>query len=164
MKRLIPLLALAFMLIAGSELMACAGCGCSAQKGKAKAHAHGKVNYIDAATVQKFIAEKKGLTIIDVLGAESYAKNHIKGAKSIPLAKLEGLMGTLKKDAPIIVYCANLKCKASTKAAKLLMKAGFTEVYDYEAGIADWVKKKLPIGTGKVCKCGFVKGSPPCCK
>lgn len=63
--------------------------------------------------------------------------------------------------------CSGCGCQAkkeTVKAAKLLMKHGFSNVFDYKNGIAEWKEAKLPLGTGKVCDCGMVKGSPLCCK
>lgn len=142
---------------------ACAGCGCSAS---AKKDAEDNVKYIEKAELQKLIKANDNLVIVDVLRPDSYIKNHIKGAINIPLAKLydQKYIDLLKKYKTVVVYCANKRCKASTKAAKLLMKHGLKNVLDYENGIAEWKESNLPLGSGKKCKCGAAKGSPVCCK
>jgi rhodanese-related sulfurtransferase len=44
------------------------------------------------------------------------------------------------KDQMIIVYCANIDCDSSTKAAEKLDEAGFTKVFDYRVGAEGWHK------------------------
>jgi rhodanese-related sulfurtransferase len=93
--------------------------------------------------------KEKGVVLVDVLSSESYAKGHIKGAISIPLNELEKKIGTLNKADKIIVYCASKKCQASVKAAKLLIKHGFKNVYDYKSGLKEWIESGLPISAKK---------------
>lgn len=140
----------------------CSTCGCWNKKNADES----EIKFIDKAEVQGMIKDEKSLVIIDALSPESYAKAHIKGAISIPLAKLsdEKVLKSLDKDKTYVVYCANKKCQASTKAAKILLANGFKKVFDYKAGMADWTGNKLPTGTAKLCKCGMAKGSPTCCK
>lgn len=51
------------------------------------------------------------------------------------------------KNAPVIVYCASNECQLSPQAAKHLDRLGYTQVFDYEAGKADWEKADLPVET-----------------
>lgn len=124
------------------------------------------VQYIDKTEVQKMIKESKDLVIIDVLSPESYSKGHIKGAINIPLAKLneKEVLNSLDKNKTYIVYCANKRCKASTKAAKLLLNNGFKKVFDYENGIAEWKAENLPLGTAKSGSCEKSKTCKISCK
>ena len=108
----------------------------------------------------------KNLVVIDVLSSKSFAKAHVEGAISIPLAKLSSpaVLKGLDKSKTSVVYCASAKCHASVAGAEILLKNGFTKVYDYKDGLAGWKAGKLPLKTAKLCKCGAVKGSPSCCK
>lgn len=145
------------------EMLACDTCGCQAPKAAAQKV---EVKYITKADVQKKVKDNKDLVIIDVLSPKSYAAAHIKGAINIPLNKLhnDDILKSLDKNKTYIVYCASKQCKASTKAAKLLLDHGFKNVLDYENGIAEWKAEKLPTETAELCKCGMAKGSPACCK
>ena len=127
------------------DAIACSGCGCQVKKTEQK------VNYIDKAEMQKMIKDQKNLVIIDVLSPASYAKSHVKGAISIPLDKLhdDSVLKTLDKDKTYIVYCANKKCQASTKGAKILLEHGYKNVYDNKNGIAEWKEENLPTETSK---------------
>ncbi len=78
-------------------------------------------------------------TLVDVLSSESYAKEHIAGAISIPLVDLEKKAESLlKKEDTIVVYCASFECSASTKAAEKLMEMGYKNVLDYKGGLKDY--------------------------
>ena len=116
---------------------------CPAHKPKDKAEAKPEVIYITLEKLQTMIAEDKNLVIIDVLSAESFAKSHVKGAINIPLAKFESgeALKDLDKEKTYVVYCANQKCKASTKAAEILLKNGYKNVFDYENGLEEWEQK-----------------------
>lgn len=130
--------------------LACeAGCCCCSDSPKsAMAEKKKEVVFITKEDVQKMIREK-GVVLIDVLSPESYAKGHIKGAINIPLSNLEKNMEALKKYDKIIVYCASKKCHASVKAAKLLIKHGFGNVYDYKNGLKEWIESGLPLSVPK---------------
>lgn len=98
------------------------------------------VKYITKEKLSKLMDSEKKLVILDVLGPDSFSKNHIKGAINIPFAELKEKVanGSLDRSVPIVTYCASYKCKASTKAAQLLEKEGFRKVYDYKGGLAEW--------------------------
>jgi len=106
-----------------------------------------QVTYITKDRLQEMIAAHEDLLIVDVLDASSFAKARIAGAVNVPLARMKEALGdcfaAMPKDRPIVVYCANQRCKASTKAAEMLMAAGFTNVVDYENGLAEWVESGL---------------------
>lgn len=42
------------------------------------------------------------------------------------------------KDTKLVFYCANVKCKASHKAAERALEAGYTDVNVLPAGVAGW--------------------------
>lgn len=50
-------------------------------------------------------ARAQTVTILDVRDDASYAQGHIPGALHIAFARIEGEMGTLPKNKPIVTYC-----------------------------------------------------------
>lgn len=96
---------------------------------------------------QKMEGTKEGrlddMTIINTLPSHQFAETRIPGAINIPekdeqfVDRVKSIVGN-DKDAEIVVYCANSRCDSSTNAAKKLESAGFTHVFDYEAGAQDW--------------------------
>lgn len=86
------------------------------------------------------------LRLVNVLDKELFDDAHIKGSATvasvnIPFVDPETFALAVKdwdKTVPVITYCTNYLCTASGEAAQKLMDLGFTDVYAYEAGMADW--------------------------
>ena len=79
----------------------------------------------DAAAAREKI--RQGAVVIDVRTPSEYASGHYPGATNIPLHDLRNRLadaGDRKK--AIVVYCAS--GRRSAEAAKILAKAGFTDV------------------------------------
>lgn len=92
------------------------------------------------------------VTVVDALGGEYYAQQHLPGA--IPLvendvaAKATGLLPD--RAAPIVTYCSNPACPNSQRVADRLTALGYTNVRKYREGIEDWVAADLPTETGQL--------------
>jgi len=71
---------------------------------------------------------KNGAQIIDVRTPGEYLGGHINGSKNIPLQVLTSKTTSLDKTKPIITCCASGMRSASAKS--VLLKNGFTEVYN----------------------------------
>jgi phage shock protein E len=70
---------------------------------------------------------KAGARVIDVRSPQEFSGGAYKKAKNLPLGELPSRLGELgPKDKAIVVYCAS--GARSSKAARLLQKAGFTDV------------------------------------
>ena len=83
--------------------------------------------------------------VIDVRSAEDYAKGHVLGAKSMPLADLERRAGELEKHKakPLIVHCGDGNRSGSGVA--MLRKLGFSSVSNLSGGYAAWQQAGLPV-------------------
>jgi rhodanese-related sulfurtransferase len=87
----------------------------------------------------KALAAAKQATILDVNGTESYQKGHVPTALNYEAVKAK-LASALPadKDALIIAYCGNPKCKAYQEAAQAAAKLGYKNVKHMSAGIMGW--------------------------
>jgi len=94
-----------------------------------------------------FIKSNKEITIIDVRDMKDYRKNHIKGARNIPLDQLEKRKGTLTRKKPIIVYCQN--GGRSVRAIRMLELDGFTQLYHMNEGLRGWTREGHPTTGGR---------------
>lgn len=84
--------------------------------------------------------------LVDVLSKDSYLREHIKGAVSLPLDDIESQAAKLlKKDSQVVTYCASFECQASTKAAEKFLSLGYKDVFDYKGGLKDYKEAKLPM-------------------
>src|SRR5437899_2075665 len=98
---------------------------------------------IDVAQVEELLG--RGALLVEVLPREEYEEEHLPGAISIPLKDLDAeSVGSLDRDRPIVVYCADAQCDLSPRAAWRLETLGFVEVYDYAPGKADWAASGRP--------------------
>lgn len=78
---------------------------------------------------------KDGALLLDVRTGPEFESGHIEGALNIPVQALAERMGELEKNRNIVVYCRSGMRSAS--AAKILKKAGFSEVLNL-GGISNW--------------------------
>ncbi|WP_369203523.1 rhodanese-like domain-containing protein [Streptomyces sp. PU-14G] len=87
-----------------------------------------------------------GVTVVDALGGEYYAKQHLPGALELVLTDVEDQASTLlpDRDAAIVTYCSNPACANSGQVADRLTALGYTNVRKYREGIQDWVEAGLP--------------------
>ena len=83
--------------------------------------------------------------VIDVRDTDAYAKGHILGAKSIPLAELARRAADLEKhkSKAVIVSCQSGDRAAG--AAATLRQNGFTRVHPLSGGFAAWQQAGLPV-------------------
>ncbi|MDX1394003.1 MAG: rhodanese-like domain-containing protein [Gemmatimonadota bacterium] len=103
---------------------------------------------IETDHVREFL-ENDACPIINVLDEEDFERAHIPGTRNIPLAsgdlveRVDDLVD--HRSDTVVVYCAGPECDASPKAAELLREAGFTDVFDYEGGMAEWISAGNPV-------------------
>jgi len=83
--------------------------------------------------------------LVDVRTPREREQKFVAGSVSIPLNHLEECESVLKKDRPVLVYCAG--GYRSSIAASLLEKAGFAEVNEIAGGMAAWELAKLAVQT-----------------
>lgn len=94
--------------------------------------------------VEKFarLASEKGVVVLDVRTAEEFAGGHLKGAENVDVndkdfvSKVEKLIQD--KNTKVAVYCRSGRCSAN--ACKMLLAAGYKNLYNLEGGILDWQK------------------------
>lgn len=81
-------------------------------------------------------AVEAGAQLLDVRSASEHEAGHLAGSIHVPVGELAKRLGELgEKSRPVVVYCASGMRSAS--AAKMLRRAGFTEVLDLGA-MARW--------------------------
>lgn len=101
----------------------------------------GEYHKITAEEAKNRMDSDDTIIILDVRTQEEYEESHIPGAILIPNESI----GTQKQeqlpdmDQEILVYCRS--GNRSAQAAKKLVEAGYTQIYDF-GGIMDW-----PYGT-----------------
>lgn len=98
-----------------------------------------KYQTIDAGTLRERLASNERPVLVNALAREAFAEERIPGSISIPVGDaLRIAPEVLAADQQVVVYCASRNCTASPTLAQKLVDLGFTEVADFEGGIAEW--------------------------
>ena len=94
---------------------------------------------VDNQTFANKIATSPDVQIVDVRTPGECTKGVIENSININYNDrdfLEQVVGKLDKSKPVMLYCAG--GGRSAKAAKILEKQGFEEIYDLESGYSKW--------------------------
>lgn len=99
---------------------------------------------VPAAEAARIIANLKPF-VLDVRTPAEFAEGHLEGATLLPVQELQQRLGELAahKREPVFVYCHS--GNRSTVASKLLVDAGFEQVFNLRKGINDWKAAGLPV-------------------
>ena len=91
---------------------------------------------IDAGTV----------TVVDALGGDYYAKQHLPGAVALAPGQVDALASSVlpDHDVAIVTYCTGPSCPNSGQVADRLTALGYANVRKYREGIDDWALAGLP--------------------
>lgn len=99
------------------------------------------INNVEATQLMN----RRNAVLLDVREPKEFDGGRLPNAIHIPLSQLAGRVSELAKltSRPIIAYCDT--GRRSRMAAGTLAKAGFTEIYTLQGGIAAWKKDGLPV-------------------
>ncbi|MGW0823146.1 ArsR/SmtB family transcription factor [Streptomyces sp. NPDC002845] len=91
--------------------------------------------------------DSTSIRVIDVRPTEEYTAGHIPGARSLPLAELDGRLEALPKDTDVVAYGRSANCVLAHDAVRLLTAHG-RHALRLTDGILEWRVARLPIETG----------------
>ena len=77
--------------------------------------------------------------VVDVREKVDYDYGHINGARNIPITMFKQRFQGLRKDQPI--YLCDANGIASYRAARMLRKNGYTDLYMLQGGYKKWTGK-----------------------
>ena len=109
-----------------SAALLLAGCGSSSAK---------KVSPKEFSDVTK----QAGIVVLDVRTPAEFAEGHLENAVNIDFesGNFEEEVSKLDKSKTFAVYCRS--GNRSGQAVKVMSKTGFTNIYDMDGGVIDWV-------------------------
>jgi len=113
---------------------------------------------IDVLSVHEGMSSD-GMQVLDVREQDEWDEGHIEGAHWMPYTRMAPQLDvpaqidrlTLPKTARIAVTCAT--AKRSSTAISLLLRSGFTSLYNMTGGMEAWQNAKLPMVDGKGVAC-----------
>lgn len=91
------------------------------------------------------VAAGPDVVVLDVRTPEEYAEGHVPGSINIDVSgpTFTEDIEALPKDATYVVYCRS--GNRSAQAASQMADAGFTDVYDVDAGLETLAEAGVPV-------------------
>lgn len=93
--------------------------------------------------LKSMLDRREELVVLDTRSQDEWESGHIKGALHIYVGHLEKRLGEVPGDKPIAVIC-NVGHRAGL-GASILLRAGYTEVYNTLGSVRAWVAAGFPI-------------------
>ena len=94
---------------------------------------------VKTLTQEEFIAGYRKAQLIDVREQTEYEAGHILGARNIPMTQLSQRHKEIRPDLPVYLYCQNTG--RSARAALMLKKKGYHQIYQLQGGFKTWTGK-----------------------
>ena len=95
----------------------------------------------DARTVKQWL-DRGQAVLIDVRESDEYAREHIFGARLVPLSGFDAADFPRDHDKIAVFHCAS--GDRTSAAAPRILGRGFREVYQLQGGLAAWKRAGLP--------------------
>jgi rhodanese-related sulfurtransferase len=104
---------------------------------------------VDADRLIALVQARSDLTIIDNRTAADYEAGHIEGALRLLDSDItdEAVLARMvtSKNAPVLFYCNGVKCGRAASATAKAVSWGYSKVYYYALGLAEWKERGLPL-------------------
>jgi polyisoprenoid-binding protein YceI len=103
---------------------------------------------IDAIRLADWLKEKETPVLLHVLPEESYDREHLPGAQRATVYEVSFLDQVREivadPNRSIVVYGAGPESKEGSVAGDKLLRAGFTDIWEFAGGLAAWLEQGLP--------------------
>jgi hydroxyacylglutathione hydrolase len=115
---------------------------------------------IDVFTLHSRLSDN-GMKVLDVREQDEWDEGHIAGSSLMPYTHMAPQLTVpaqihrleFEKDQSIAVTCAT--AKRSSTAIGLLLRAGYTNLYNVTGGMDAWARAKLPMVDGEGTACAI---------
>lgn len=84
-----------------------------------------------------------GAQVVDLRGHDAYRAGHIVNARHMPLDELETKADKLDRERVVLLYCDS--GVSGARGAAVLVRAGFSEVWQLKGGLAAWKRDNMPV-------------------
>ncbi|WP_047984150.1 rhodanese-like domain-containing protein [Ornithinibacillus californiensis] len=96
-------------------------------------------NYLKTLTEEQFREGYRKAQLIDVREPQEFKNGHILGSRNIPVTQMKQRLIEVRKDKPVYLYCQG--GARSARAAQLLYKKGYKDIYQLKGGFKKWTGK-----------------------
>lgn len=105
---------------------------------------------VDADGVIALFDQHPNLVLLDNRKEKDFNEGHIEGAVRLidtDLNEASMAAAVPSKDTPVLMYCNGIKCGRAALAVEAALKMGYSNIYYYALGMAEWKDRNLPIVT-----------------
>ncbi|MEQ6375933.1 rhodanese-like domain-containing protein [Bacillaceae bacterium S4-13-58] len=95
--------------------------------------------FLKTLTEEEFRQGYRKAQLIDVREPQEFKGGHILGARNIPVTQMKHRLIEIRKDKPIYLYCQS--GSRSARAANLLHRKGYKDLYQLKGGYKKWSGK-----------------------
>ncbi len=94
---------------------------------------------VKTLTQEEFIEGYRKAQLIDVREPNEFDAGHILGARNIPMSQMKSRLKEIRPDKPVYLYCqSGLR---SGRAAQMLYKKGYRQLFHLQGGFKKWTGK-----------------------
>ncbi|MFJ7637178.1 rhodanese-like domain-containing protein [Peribacillus sp. NPDC097264] len=94
---------------------------------------------VKTLTQEEFIANYRKVQLIDVREPNDFDNGHILGARNIPMTQMKTRLVEIRQDKPVYLYAQSEII--SGRAAAMLYKKGYRELFHLKGGFKMWTGK-----------------------
>ncbi|WP_200792911.1 rhodanese-like domain-containing protein [Bacillus massilinigeriensis] len=94
---------------------------------------------VKTLTEEEFKAGYRKAQLIDVREPNEFNAGHILGARNIPMSQLKMRTKEIRPDKPVYLYCQS--STRSGRAAQMLYRKGYRDLYQLQGGFKKWAGK-----------------------
>jgi len=87
------------------------------------------------------------VAFLDVRTPEEWQEYHIPGATLLPLDQLAANVDKLPRNQDLVIYCRS--GNRSVEAARIMLDAGFDNIFSMDGGIKDWDSAGYDVDYGQ---------------
>lgn len=105
------------------------------------------INIISREAITDTLDRREAVIFVEALPEKYFNDVHLPGAVQINYDEVDVKAPQLLPDktAMIVVYCSNISCTNSGKAAVRLSQLGYSNVFKYAEGKQGWIEAGLPV-------------------
>jgi rhodanese-related sulfurtransferase len=101
------------------------------------------VEQVTAAELEERLA-RGDVVVLDVRPEPEFRAGHIRGARSVPISRLESVASGLPRRKEVVAYCRGPYCVYADDAVRLLRERGL-KARRLDVGYPEWRRAGLPI-------------------
>ncbi|WP_110927435.1 rhodanese-like domain-containing protein [Bacillus massiliglaciei] len=94
---------------------------------------------VKTLTQEEFISGYRKAQLIDVREPNDFNNGHILGARNIPMTQMKTRLIEIRPDKPVYLYAQSELI--SGRAAQMLHRKGYKELYHLKGGFKSWTGK-----------------------